>query len=53
MSESREHKTRYNQKLQYIAAFEKWIKSEPSMILIFSWWNWKRNRPKREDFINC
>lgn len=45
MSGSREHKRRYNQKLEYIARFEKWLKNEPSMFLVWRWRRWKRNRP--------
>lgn len=45
MSESREHKRRYNQRLQYIAEFEKWMSAEPSMLLIFSWHKWLKSRP--------
>lgn len=29
MSEKREHKRRYNLRLEYIAKFEKWIENEP------------------------
>lgn len=45
MSESREHKRRYNQRLKYIADFEKWLASEPPMIRFFAWHRWKRRRP--------
>lgn len=48
MSESREHKKRYNQKLEYIARFEKWLKKEPSMIRVFAWHKWKKQRPKKQ-----
>lgn len=50
MSESQEHKRRYNQRLQFIAAFEKWLAEEPPMFRIFAWWRWKRLRPTWEDF---
>lgn len=29
MSERREHKRRYNQKLEFIEDFERWLKKEP------------------------
>lgn len=46
MSESKEHKRRYNQRLEYIAAFEKWLAKEPPMILIIRWVRWKNARPR-------
>lgn len=49
MSESREHKRRYNQRLQYIAAFEKWLAEEPPMIRFFAWRRWKHRRPVWEE----
>lgn len=52
MSESREHKLRYNRKLEYISAFEKWLKKEPPMILIFHWHSWKKRRPVWRDIEN-
>ena len=45
MSESREHKKRYNQKLEYIARFEKWLEQEPSMFNFIAWHKWKKERP--------
>lgn len=45
MSESREHKRRYNQRLQYIAEFNKWMDSEPPMLRLISWVRWKKHRP--------
>lgn len=45
MSESREHKRRYNQRLEYIAHFQKWLSDEPPMWRLFKWRRWKRNRP--------
>ena len=45
MSESREHKRRYNQRLRYIAEFSKWLDAEPPMVRIFAWWRWKKRRP--------
>lgn len=45
MSESREHKRRYNLRLEYIAHFEKWLTDEPPMWRLFKRHRWKRNRP--------
>lgn len=45
MSESREHKRRYNQRLQYIADFNKWLEAEPPMLRLISWAKWKKLRP--------
>jgi hypothetical protein len=42
MSERREKKKRYNQKLEYIAEFEKWLQKEPPMIRVFAWHKWKK-----------
>lgn len=45
MSENKEHKKRYNQKLEYIAKFEKWLEQEPSMVNFVAWHKWKKERP--------
>ena len=45
MSERKEKKKRYNQKLEFIAHFEKWFQEEPSMIHIIKWHRWKKRRP--------
>lgn len=45
MSERQEHKKRYNQRLEFIAHFTKWLEKEPPMIRIISWWRWKKQRP--------
>ena len=45
MSERQEHKKRYNLRLEYIMQFEKWLESEPSMILFWRWRKWKNSRP--------
>lgn len=47
MSERQEKKRRYNQKLEWIAAFEKWLASEPPIWKLFSWRRWKKNKPER------
>lgn len=49
MSESREHKRRYNLKLEFIAHFEKWLKDEPPMIRFFKWRRWIKSRPVWRD----
>lgn len=48
MSESKEHKKRYNQKLEYIAKFEKWLDKEPPIIRFFAWHKWKKRRPIKQ-----
>jgi hypothetical protein len=52
MSERQEHKKSYNQKLEYIARFEKWLEKEPPIIRYIAWRKWKKERPvkpKRSD----
>ena len=49
MSERQEKKKRYNRRLEFIALFEKWLNSEPSMIHIFKWRRWKNSRPIWEE----
>ncbi len=49
MSESREKKLRYYQRIQYIREFEKWLASEPPMILFWAWRKWLKNRPVLKD----
>lgn len=46
MSESREHKTRYNQKLMFIADFNKWLDAEPPRMFLIRWHKWKNSRPR-------
>ena len=50
MCESREHKRRYNLRLEFIAEFAKWLKREPPVILFWRWRKWKKERPVWEDF---
>lgn len=45
MSERQEKKARYNQRLQYIAEYDKWLAAEPPMVRIFAWRRWKKRRP--------
>lgn len=52
MRERREHKRRYNLRLEYIAQFEKWLESEPSMILFWRWRKWKNRRPIWKEIYN-
>ena len=47
MSESREKKRRYIEKLQYLAALEKWLAAEPPIIRFVKWRKWKNQKPKR------
>ena len=48
MSEKQEKKRRYNQKLEYIAHVEKWLKQEPPMLNFIAWVKWKKSFPKFE-----
>lgn len=48
MSERQEKKRRYNQKLEWISAFEIWLDSEPPIWRLFAWWEWKNSRPGRK-----
>ena len=45
MSEKQEHKRRYNQKLEFVAHFEKWLAEEPAMWRLIAWHRWKNRRP--------
>ena len=45
MSEKREKKRRYNQRLVYIADFNKWLDAEPPIVRLISWHRWKNSRP--------
>lgn len=45
MSERQEHKRRYNQRLQYIAEFNKWLDAEPPLWAVFRRRAWKKQRP--------
>lgn len=49
MSERREKKRRYNERLECIAHFNKWLAAEPSMIRLLAWHKWKRQRPVWEE----
>lgn len=42
MSESREHKRRYNLRLEFIAKFGRWLDEEPLMIFFWKWHKWKK-----------
>ena len=53
MSGRRMHKTRYNQKLEYIERFERWLRLEPPMILFWKWIRWKKKRPTWKDVEEC
>lgn len=45
MSERQEKKARYNQRLVFIAEFEKWLQLEPPVWMFISWRRWLRSRP--------
>ena len=45
MSERQEKKRRYNQRLEYIADFNKWLDTEPSILRSIAWRRWKKSRP--------
>ena len=45
MSERQAKKTRYNQKLDYIAAVSKWLEREPPMWRILKRKRWKAEKP--------
>ena len=45
MSEKREKRRRYNQRLEYIANFNKWLDTEPPIVRLISWHRWKKSRP--------
>ena len=49
MSEKKEHRRRYNLRLEYIARFEDWLNNEPPMILFWKWKKWKKERPTWND----
>ena len=51
MSEAKEKKKRYNQKLQFAAALEKWAEEEPAKWKLIAWVKWVRRMPKMEDFV--
>ena len=46
------HRKRWQAKLCFLLALEKWMAKEPPMWKIFSWHRWKKMRPKREDYAN-
>lgn len=46
MSERQEKKKRYNLRLAWIAAFDKWLDREPPLWRVFSWHKWKKARPE-------
>lgn len=45
MSEKREKKRRYNERLEYIAHFNKWLSAEPPMWRFITWRKWLREKP--------
>lgn len=45
MNAKQAKKMRHNEKLEYIAAFEKWLAQEPPKWKIWAWKRWKSERP--------
>lgn len=52
MSERREHRRRYNKRLEFIAKFESWLKCEPPTLLFWKWKRWLKERPTFEEIYN-
>lgn len=50
MSEKQEHRKRWQAKVRYAHDFDKWLRSEPPMLMIFSWLRWKKERPVLEEY---
>lgn len=48
MSASREKKKRYNQKLEYIAAYNKWLSQEPPAWKFIQHRRWKKLKPEKK-----
>lgn len=48
MSESKERKRRYNEKLALVAAYELWVMNEPPKWKLISHVKWQKKRPKIE-----
>ena len=51
MSASREHKRRYNLRLEHEKELVKWFAAEPPMILFWKWRKWKAARPIWNDVL--
>ena len=51
MSERQEKKRRYNQRLEYIALFQRWLDQEPPMWHLFAWAAWKHRRPVWREIV--
>lgn len=48
MSESKERKRRYNEKLALAAAYEHWVMTEPPKWKLISHMKWRKRRPRIE-----
>lgn len=48
MSESKERKRRYNEKLALVAAYEHWVMTEPPKWKLISHRRWQKRRPRIE-----
>lgn len=50
MSEKQEHRRRFNARIAYAAAIERWAQKQPSRILFFAVRRWLKEMPRKEDF---
>lgn len=48
MSEKQEKRRRFNERMEYVAEFNAWLRKEPPMWKLLSWWRWKKTRPIME-----
>lgn len=49
MSEKQEKRKRLNEKMEYIAEFDAWLRKEPPRWRIIQWARWKKSRLVLED----
>lgn len=47
MSERQEHRKRLNERLEYAAAFEKWVNQCPSVLTFWKIKRWIKSMPKK------
>lgn len=50
MSEKQEHRRRFNARIAYAAAIERWAQGCPAVIRFFAIRRWLKEMPKKEDF---
>lgn len=48
MSEKQEKRKRLNEKMEYIAEFNAWLRKEPPRWRFIQWARWKKSRPLME-----